>query len=373
MASLLTPLALAAPPQLLIGPGQVAGLSNWITARGFHRVLIVTSPSNGRRVDLLGLPTTCATEVFADLAGEPTLADVDRVRAAADRFAPDCVVGFGGGSAMDLAKLAAVLVGSDVALADTVDVNRTPARRCGLVQIPTTAGTGSEGGPRALVADPVGGKIAVASDAMLADLALIDADLMMSVPPRLTAATGIDALAHCAESFTSARAHPLIDLYALEGIRLVGRFLPRAVEDGKDREARAGLAVASLYGGYCLGPVNTTAGHAVAYPLGTRFHVPHGAAVAAIFPHTLAFNASAQPEKTALIAEALGLDEKNLRDSAHQLCAALGIEMRLSALGVKASDLASMADEAAAIRRLLDNNPRPIAAGDICAIYEAAL
>lgn len=373
MASLLTPIALAAPPQLLIGPGQVAGLRDWIAARGFTRVLVVTSPSNGRRVDLLGLPGSCAIEIFADLHGEPTIADVDRVRAVTDRFAPDCVVGFGGGSAMDLAKLAAVLTSTKIALADVVGVNRTPARCCGLVQIPTTAGTGSEGGPRALVTDPNGGKLAVASDAMLADLAIVDADLMMSVPSALTAATGIDALAHCAEAFTNIKAHPLIDLYALEGIRLVGRFLPRAVQDGKDREARAGLAVASLYGGYCLGPVNTTAGHAVAYPLGTRFHVPHGAAVAAIFPHTLAFNAPAQTEKTALIAEALGLDESNLRDSAHALCASLGIEMRLSKLGVTAGDLASMADEAAAIRRLLDNNPRPIGAGDIRAIYEAAL
>ena len=375
MASLLTPLALAAPPQLLIGPGQLAGLCDWIAARGFSRVLVVTSPSNGKRLDRLGLPAACVVEIFADLHGEPTTVDVDRVRAVADAFAPDCVVGFGGGSAMDLAKLAAVFVGKkEIALADVVGVNRTPARRCGLVQIPTTAGTGSEGGPRALVTDPAKGKLAVASDAMLADLAIIDADLMTSVPPALTAATGIDALAHCAESFTSAKAHPLIDLYALEGIRLVGRFLSRAVKDGNDREARAGLAVASLYGGYCLGPVNTTAGHAVAYPLGTRFHVPHGAAVAAIFPHTLAFNATAQPEKTALIAEALGLDAgANLRDSAHRHCASLGIEMRLSKLGVTAGDLAAMVDEAAAIRRLLDNNPRPIGAGDIRAIYEAAL
>ena len=137
MASLLTPIALAAPPQLLIGPGQLAGLRDWITTRGFTRVLIVTSPSNGKRVERLGLPAACTVEVFADLVGEPTTTDVDRVRAVADQFGPDCVVGFGGGSAMDLAKLAAVLTGSKVALADTVGVNRTPARRCGLVQIPS--------------------------------------------------------------------------------------------------------------------------------------------------------------------------------------------------------------------------------------------
>jgi alcohol dehydrogenase class IV len=233
--------------------------------------------------------------------------------------------------------------------------------------VPTTAGTGSEAGTRALVTDPATqAKLAVQSRHMLADLAVVDPDLMMSVPPAVTAATGVDALAHCAEAFTSKRAHPLVDHYALEGIRLVGRWLPRAVADGTDREARAGLALASLYGGYCLGPVNTTAGHAVAYPLGTRHHVPHGLACAVIFPHTLAFNAPARPEKTRLTLDALGTDD------AHAWCAALGIEMRLSRLGVPQDDLPVMAREAHAIRRLLDFNPREMSVDDILALYRAA-
>ena len=125
-----------------------------------------------------------------------------------------------------------------------------------------------------------------------------------------TAATGIDALAHCVEAFTSRKAHPLIDTYALTGAQLVGRYLPRAVADGADKEARAGLALASLYGGFCLGPVNTTAGHAVAYPLGSRHHLRHGLACALIFPYTLAFNAPAAEEKTAAVLQALGLAAK---------------------------------------------------------------
>jgi len=201
---------------------------------------------------------------------------------------------------------------------------------------------------------------------MLADLAVVDPDLTMTVPPAVTAATGVDALAHCAEAFTSRKAHPLIDLYALEGIRLVGRYLKRAVADGADREARAGLALASLYGGYCLGPVNTTAGHAVAYPLGTRHHIAHGLACAVIFPHTLAFNAPARPEKTAATLAALGTDD------AYAWCRSLGIEMRLSRLGVPESDLPVMAKDAHAIRRLLDNNPRDVGRDEILAMYRAA-
>ncbi|MEH2483988.1 alcohol dehydrogenase class IV [Nitrobacteraceae bacterium AZCC 2146] len=226
--------------------------------------------------------------------------------------------------------------------------------------------------------DPVTqNKLAVQSRFMLADLAIVDPDLTMSVPPQITAATGVDAMAHCVEAFTSRKAHAAIDLYAIEGVRLVGRYLSRAVADGADREARAGLSLASLYGGFCLGPVNTTAGHAVAYPLGTRHHIAHGLACAVIFPHTLAFNMSAVSDKTAAILQALGLDapkdQGSAFDAAYRYCSDLGIEMRLSRLGVPRDDFEVMADEAHAIRRLLDNNPREISRNEILDIYMAAI
>jgi alcohol dehydrogenase class IV len=245
------------------------------------------------------------------------------------------------------------------------------------MQIPTTSGTGSEAGTRALVTDPVSqNKQAVQSRFMLADIAIVDPDLTMTVPKEVTAATGVDALAHCVEAYTSRKAHPTIDLYALEGARLVGRYLARAVADGGDREARAGLSLASLYGGYCLGPVNTTAGHAVAYPLGTRHHVAHGLACAVIFPHTLAFNMPAAEAKTVAVLAALGLpeqsDPKLAFNATYEFCKNLGIEMRLSALGVPKNDLGVMADEAHAIRRLLDNNPRDLSRDAILNMYEVA-
>jgi alcohol dehydrogenase class IV len=278
---------------------------------------------------------------------------------------------------MDLAKLVAVLPGSGQSIHDVVGPDKVAGRAVKLIQVPTTAGTGSEGGIRALVTDPATqNKLAVQSLHMLADLAVVDPELTFTVPPAVTAATGVDAMAHCVEAFTSRKAHPLIDLYALEGTRLVGRYLARAVADGTDTEARAGLAIASLYGGFCLGPVNTTAGHAVAYPLGTRHHIPHGLACAVIFPHTLAHNAPVMAEKTALVLEALGLpassDVATVRDATHAFCAGLGIEMRLGALGVPRDDLGAMATEAHAIRRLLDNNPRDLSRDEILAIYEAA-
>ncbi len=376
MTGMLTPIELLRPPRIEFGAGLVGSVGRWAAARGITRSLVVTGRSGAARLDALGLPGEVA--VFADVKPEPDIPNLDAVLAMAERVRPELVVGFGGGSAMDLAKLVAVLPGSGQRIHDVVGPERVAGRGVALVQVPTTSGTGSEGGTRALVTDTVtGAKLAVQSRHMLADLAVVDPDLTLSVPPDVTAATGVDALAHCAEAFTSRAAHPTADIYALEGIRLVGRFLPRAVEDGADREARAGLALASMYGGFCLGPVNTTAGHAVAYPLGTRHHLPHGLACALVFPHTLAFNAPAVPARTGLILEALGLpaatEEGAVREAAHGFCRRLGIEMHLSRHGVPEGDLGVMAHEAHAIRRLLDNNPRDISVAQIHALYREAI
>ncbi len=371
MSDLLTPIELLRPQRIEYGAGTVGLVGRWAAERGIARSLVIAGRSNAARVDALGLPGEVT--VFGEVKPEPDIPNLDAALALAERVRPQLVVGFGGGSAMDLAKLVAVLPGSGQTIHEVVGPEKVRGRSVALVQVPTTSGTGSEGGTRSLVTDPATrNKLAVQSRHMLADLAVVDPDLTLSVPPAVTAATGVDALAHCAEAFTSRKAHPLIDLYALEGIRLVGRYLARAVADGGDREARAGLALASLYGGFCLGPVNTTAGHAVAYPLGTRHHIAHGLACAVIFPHTLAFNAPAVPEKTTAILGALGLEAREVFEAAHGFCARLGIEMRLGALGVPRDDLPAMAEEAHAIRRLLDNNPRDLSRAEILAMYQAA-
>jgi alcohol dehydrogenase class IV len=368
MSDLTRPVEILRPPRIEFGAGLAPTVGRWAAERGLTRILVVAGRSNAARVDLLGLKGEVT--VFGEAKPEPDIPNLDAAIALAERAWPDLVIGFGGGSALDLAKLVAVLPGSGQSIHEVVGPEKVAGRRVALAQVPTTAGTGSEAGTRALVTDPATqAKLAVQSRHMLADLAVVDPELMLSVPQAVTAATGVDALAHCAEAFTSRRAHPLIDLYALEGIRLVGRYLRRAVADGADREARAGLALASLYGGYCLGPVNTTAGHAVAYPLGTRHHVAHGLACAVIFPHTLAFNAPAAPERTAATLQALGVGNA---DGAYDWCAALGIEMRLSRLGVPEDDLPAMAREAHAIRRLLDNNPRDMSVDDILGLYRRA-
>jgi alcohol dehydrogenase class IV len=369
----ISPITIHQPRRLSVGAGTIGNVGAW--AQDVSRTLVIATPITAGFADRLHLNGT--VEVFDAIPGEPDIATLDAALAAARKIKPGLIVGLGGGSVLDVAKLVAVLWDGDQVLADVAGPDRVAARNTRLVQVATTAGTGSEAGIRSLITDPgKGTKIAVESPFMIADLAVLDPELTYSVPPAVTAATGVDAMAHCVEAFTNRRAHPMIDGFARMGFNLVGKYLARAVKDGADTEAREGLMLASYYGGICLGPVNTAAGHAIAYPLGTLLHLPHGLANAIIFPHVLAFNESAARSKTAEIAGALGLGEglgqEELRSAAHAFCSHLGIEMSLAAHGAKEADLARYATDAHGIRRLMDNNPIDMSAEDVLGIYQAA-
>ncbi|MDT0682183.1 iron-containing alcohol dehydrogenase [Roseicyclus sp. F158] len=369
MSGLDRPITLHQPRRLEIGAGSARTLGDW--AAGARRPLVIASGPTEQYVARLNLPGD--VQVIADVPPEPDLPAFEAVLERARQIEPDLVVGLGGGSVLDIAKLVAAMWDGDQTLRDVAGPNKVAGRRTPLAQVATTAGTGSEAGIRALVTDPeTKSKIATESPHLLADIAILDPELTYSVPPAVTAATGIDAMAHCVEAFTNIRAHDLIDGYARMGIDLVGRYLKRAVEDGTDTEARSGMMLASYYGGICLGPVNTAAGHALSYPLGTRLSLPHGLANAIIFPHVLAFNQSSRPEKTGEIARALSLDAGDLLTSAHGFCSDLGVEMRLAAHGADRETLGDWAAEAHAIRRLMDNNPRDMSVDDVAAIYQAA-
>lgn len=373
MDAMARPITLHQPKRLEIGAGASSKLGEW--AAGTKRVLVIATEHTVGFVDRLKLSGDI--EVFSNIPPEPDDKALDAALATARALKPDLVVGLGGGSVLDVAKLVAALWDGSQSLDDVVGPNKVASRRTALAQIATTAGTGSEAGIRALITDSAThSKKAVESPHLLADIAILDPELTWSVPPAVTAATGIDAMAHCVEAFTNINAHDLIDGYARMGIRLVGKYLARAVENGKDTEARAGMMLASYYGGICLGPVNTAAGHALAYPLGTRLGLPHGLANAIIFPHVLAFNVPARAEKTAEVLEALGLavakDPEGVLDAAYGFCKALGVEMRLSAHKAQEADLSDWATEAHAIRRLMNNNPRDMSVEDVLGVYRAA-
>jgi alcohol dehydrogenase class IV len=364
------PITLHLPKRLEIGAGTASRLGAW--AADFDRVLVIAMPRSAPFVDKLGL--TQKVTVFDGVHPEPKDSDLQAAIEAARVARPDVIVGLGGGSVMDVAKLVAVLWDSDQRLEDVAGPNRVTRKCSALAQVATTAGTGSEGGIRALVtSSETGAKVAVESAHMAADIAVLDPELTMAIRPQVTAATGVDALAHCVEAFTNINAHPLIDDYARMGIRLTGRFLRRAVKDGSDAEARAGMLLASFYGGLCLGPVNTAAGHALAYPLGTRGGLGHGISVALLFPEVLAFNAPVRPAKTAEVLTGLGLPEDaEVAEAVKGYCSGLGLEMSLEAHGVSADVLGDWAAEAHGIRRLMDNNPRDMSVTDIKALYRRA-
>lgn len=370
----IAPITLHQPRRLAVGAGTIGEVGAW--AADAASALVITTPFTAGFVDRLELSGRIT--VFDAIPGEPDTVTLEAALEAARRCRPDLVVGLGGGSVLDVAKLVAVLWDSEQTLTDVAGPNRVAGRNTRLAQVATTAGTGSEAGIRSLVIDPgKGNKIAVESPHMIADFAVLDPELTYSVPPAVTAATGVDAMAHCVEAFTNRRAHPMIDGFARMGFRLVGKHLARAVRDGADTDAREGMMLASYYGGICLGPVNTAAGHAIAYPLGTRLRLPHGLANAIIFPHVLAFNQEVAADKTAEVAEALGLGEtlaaQDLLAAAHGFCRDLGIEMSLAAHGATADDLPLYASEAHANRRLMDNNPIEMSVEDVLGIYRAAL
>lgn len=360
------------PKRLIVGAGTIGEVAGW--SGHAASTLVIATPITAGFASRLKLPGKVT--LFDAIPGEPDIQTLEAALAAAREAKPDLVIGLGGGSVMDVAKLVAAMWDSQQSLADVAGPNKIDGRSTRLVQIATTAGTGSEAGIRSLITDPVkGNKIAVESPYLIADLAVLDPELTYSVPPAVTAATGVDAMAHCVEAFTNKRSHPMIDGFARMGFNLVGKFLARAVRNGEDTEAREGLMLASYYGGICLGPVNTAAGHAVAYPLGTLLHLPHGLANAIVFPHVLAFNEPAVPAKTAEVAAALnlgtGLSQADLRAAAHGFCADLGIEMALAKHGATQADLPRYAADAHAIRRLMDNNPADMSVEDVLDIYKA--
>jgi alcohol dehydrogenase class IV len=247
--------------------------------------------------------------------------------------------------------------------------------------VPTTAGTGSEVSPNALLFDEAAvAKKAVISPALVPDTAIIDPQVMISLPPALTATTGIDALTHCLEAYANKAAHPVVDLYALNGVRLIAAHLPRAVRDGQDLEARSAVALGSLYGGLCLGPVNTAAVHALAYPLGGEFHLAHGLSIALMLPHVVRYNVPSAPARYAELARALGVTgpgsdgELAARGAGRlaELCSECGIRPGLAGHGIPADAIPRLAAEGMKVTRLLKNNPRELTLADAETIFRQA-
>lgn len=377
-------IAMTQPRRLVCGPGAAEQVITDLKERNIARALFLTGRSSrDRALTLVGALNSAGTQtqVWSEIAGEPTIEDFDRIHRVAVGFMPDALVGIGGGSVLDVAKLVAAMLSEDRPVRDVLGINLLRRRSVYLACLPTTAGTGSEVSPNSILLDEQAEmKKGIISRWLVPDAAYIDPLLMTSMPALVTAGTGIDALTHCIEAYANRAAHPLTDRIALDGIRLISRSLLTAISNPDNLEARSDMAYASLFGGLCLGPVNTAAVHALAYPLGGRFHIPHGIANALMLPHVLEFNLPAAPDRYAAIAVALGAEARgDCIDTAKAGISALrdlmvrtGIPMRLSNWHVPKEAVAEMADAAMQVTRLLKNNPRQMNIEDAIHIYESA-
>ncbi|QHE87353.1 iron-containing alcohol dehydrogenase [Hydrogenophaga sp. BPS33] len=372
------------PPRLVCQRGAALALAPWLQARACMHAFVVTDPGLvragvvGAPVDALraaGLRVTVYDQVEADPPEHVVLAAVQAARDAG----ADGVIGLGGGSSLDTAKLVALLAATPQALPDIYGPNRARGPRLPLVQVPTTAGTGSEATPTSVVSTPDHQKRGVISPLLLPDVAVLDATLTLGLPPAPTAMTGIDAMVHAIEAYTTRHLkNPVSDALAVRALQLLHTHLGRAVQHGDDLDAREGMLLGSALAGMAFANAPVAAIHALAHPLGSHFHVPHGLANALVMVPVLRFNLPVAGHLYAELARALdpawlGKGEAVAADAFITLMAQhvsqAPIPQRLRDVGIAAPEVPTLAQAAMDVRRLLDNNLRDVQESDALALY----
>jgi len=394
----------ASAGDLVFGTDSALQLGRLITQRGWRRVLMVTDANLMRaglvdRVRETLLSAGVEVEVFGGGRPEPDLATAIAAHGVAAQFRPTAILGLGGGSNLDLAKMTATLHAHGGSPEDYFGTDRIPSPTTPVIAVPTTAGTGSEVSHSAVFTDTTAGvKVSTLSRYLRPALAVVDPRLTLTCPARATADSGIDALTHAIEACTAigydrldappeepfpySGATPLGDLLAAEAIRLVGRHLVTAVREPLNLPAREGMALAATLAGLAFSNCAVAVVHALEYPIGVALHVSHGAGNGLLLPYVMRFNLPTRTREFARIAEWLGADVRGLGESAaaeaaivevQRLCVAIGIPTRLREIGARADQLPGFAEKSFAIKRLMRLNPRAPSAADLLAILESAL
>jgi len=331
-------------------------------------------------LETAGHTVTIFDAVEADPSRETLMQAVEAGRAAGTTG----VIGFGGGSSQDVAKLVALLLGSNEDLDSAWGVAQAKGPRLPLVLIPTTAGTGSEVTPVSIITVGAEEKRGVSSHVILPDMAILDAELTLGLPAHITAATGVDAMVHAIEAYASKNANnnPVSKLLAREALRLLGANIEAVVADGSNLEARGAMLLGSMLAGQAFANSPVAAVHALAYPIGGTFHIPHGLSNALVLPHVLRFNA---PDAGTLYAEiaadafpelasVVGTQARTAAfiDALADLSARVGLQTRLRDVDIPKDAIDKMAADAMLQGRLLVNNPREVSQADAHTIYTAA-
>jgi alcohol dehydrogenase class IV len=392
-----------APHSILFGNGQRFALGRVARSIG-TRALICTDERQVADPVFAPLLANLREAGVEPLVYDGTLAElpVEGVHACVEKarsFAPEMVIGIGGGSCMDMAKLVSLLLAHPGPLDAYYGELRVPGPVLPVIAMPTTSGTGSEATPVAVLADSARDlKVGVSSPHLIPHTAICDPELTLSCPPRLTAHAGADAMTHAIEAFTAVRRevtpgiavervfvgkNALADTHALAAIALLARHLPRAVADGGDIEARGGVMLAALHAGIAFGTAGTAAAHAIQYPVGAVTHTPHGVGVATLMPYVMAFNRPACTTEFAQIARAMGVaapagaSDEALADAAvgavADLFKGIGIPNSLADLGLDAERTSWVASQSMLAARLVTNNPRALDETQMTAIVAAAM
>ncbi len=367
--------------------GSALKLAEQCGALGVSRPLVVTDP--GLMAIGLVQPVLAALEsagltpfVFDEVREDPPEETVLAAARLARERDVDGVLAVGGGSSMDVAKVVAVLHAGEQSLQALYGVGNVQGGRAPLILVPTTAGTGSEVTPVAVITTGATTKAGVSSPVLLPDVAVLDPDLTLGLPPAVTAMTGVDAMVHAIEAYTSRhKKNPLSDMLALKALALLATNIRTAVHDGGNREARAAMLLGACLAGQAFANAPVAAVHALAYPLGGHYHIPHGLSNSLVLPSVLEFNASHAAHLYAELAEVVtgkpesGSDESKTATLVHALRALVNdvaLPATLSEAKVKAADLELLATDAMLQERLLVNNPRDVTYEDALGIYRAA-
>lgn len=385
----MTPFVFNTTPSIVFEAGSSRRFGEIAGTRLGPKVLVVTDPGLRR----LGLadPAIASLEaagaavtVFDQVEADPSRATLMKAVEAGRAAGVTGVAGFGGGSSLDVAKLVALLLGSGEDLDGAWGVAQAKGPRLPLALVPTTAGTGSEVTPVSIITVGEEEKRGVSSPVILPDVAILDAELTLGLPAAITAATGVDAMVHAIEAYASKSANnnPLSRMLAKQALQLLGANIETAVFDGKDVAARGAMLLGSMLAGQAFANSPVAAVHALAYPIGGTFHVPHGLSNALVLPHVLRYNA---PDAAHLYAEIAADAFPHLakEEGTQGRCAAfieelaglskkLGMQTKLREVGIGEEHLAKMASDAMKQQRLLVNNPREVQEADALTIYRAA-
>ncbi|ADH85649.1 iron-containing alcohol dehydrogenase [Desulfurivibrio alkaliphilus] len=376
------------PTRIRFGVDSINDLAAMVRELGGSRVLLVIDPGVaaagllekvGASLKGQKVPFT----VYDQVAPEPGLKLADAGAKLAKQKKCDCVVGVGGGSAMDVAKAVSILLTNGGKAEDYIGLGKIAKAGVPKIMIPTTAGTGAEMTFTAVfINEKTGSKAGMNGDPLYPEAAILDPALTLSMPSQVTAATGIDALTHALEAYVSTQAHTISDMYALEAIDLIAGNLGKAYAHGDNLEARSAMLMGSLLAGKALATAGVGLVHAMAYPLGGMHQIPHGLANAVLLPYVMAYNLIGAPERFATLAEMFGVDtsELNLREAAQASVEAVwnlnqdvGIPRSLQELGIPREDIPEMAKIALTVARPVANNPRRPNHDEVMAIYEEAL